>query len=161
MDSWWSGLWQDLSTIENPAEFVRLAGRLLASALVGGIVGFERETSGQSAGLRTHMLVALGATFFVLAPIQAGMQIDHLSRVLEGVIAGIGFLGAGAILKQHDAQEVKGLTTAANIWMTAALGAAIGLGQITLAFICCAIVLIVLTALRAVERAIGTENDKG
>src|SRR5690606_30084288 len=79
--------------------------------------------------LRTHMLVCLGAALFVLAPLQAGMSMEDVSRVIQGLVTGIGFLGAGTILKGQSPQDVHGLTTAAGVWLTAAIGVAVGLGH--------------------------------
>ena len=110
-------------------QFAHVVVRLLAAALLGGIVGYERERAGRPAGLRTHMLVALGAALFVIACEESGMDSDGLSRVIQGIATGIGFIGGGAILKLAAEREIKGLTTAAGIWMTAAVGVAAGLGR--------------------------------
>jgi putative Mg2+ transporter-C (MgtC) family protein len=110
-------------------QFTRVILRLLAATLFGGVVGYEREMTGKFAGLRTHMLVSLSAALFVLAPLEAGMVTADVSRVIQGVAAGIGFIGAGAILKVTTEREIQGLTTAAGIWMTAAAGLAAGLGR--------------------------------
>lgn len=106
----------------------RTTFRLLLAALLGGILGYEREVHGKSAGVRTHMLVALGAALFVALPEQAGAAEDAMSRITQGIIAGVGFLCAGTILKTREQTEVQGLTTAAGIWFTAAIGVAAGLG---------------------------------
>ena len=79
----------------------RVSVRLLLAAILGGLLGYERETHGKAAGLRTHMLVAIGSALFVLVPELSGAEHDAMSRVIQGVIAGIGFLGAGTILKGH------------------------------------------------------------
>jgi putative Mg2+ transporter-C (MgtC) family protein len=110
-------------------QITRILLRLLLAALLGGVLGYQREHQGKAAGIRTHMLVAMGAALFVLVPQQGGMEIDDMSRVIQGVIAGIGFLGAGAIIKNKDEENVQGLTTAAGVWMTAAIGIACGLGR--------------------------------
>jgi putative Mg2+ transporter-C (MgtC) family protein len=116
-------------------QFWRILIRLVAAMLAGAVVGVQRERSGKPAGIRTHMLVALGAALFVMGPMEFGMldNEDALSRVIQGLVTGIGFLGAGAILKLEDKREIEGLTTAAGIWMTAAIGLAIGLGRFGLA----------------------------
>lgn len=119
----------ELSDLPDTAAFVRVAFRLLMAALLGGVLGFERESKGKAAGMRTHMIVALGAAIFVLVPQQAGADYADLSRVLQGLVAGIGFLGAGSILKGGHDEAVKGLTTAASIWLTAAIGMTAGLGR--------------------------------
>jgi putative Mg2+ transporter-C (MgtC) family protein len=110
-------------------QITRLLVRLLLAALLGGLLGYEREQQGKAAGIRTHMLVAMGAALFVMVPQQGGMGIGDMSRVIQGVIAGIGFLGAGAIIKNGSEEGVQGLTTAAGVWMTAAIGVACGLGR--------------------------------
>ncbi len=116
-------------------QFWRIFIRLVAAMIVGAVVGVQRERSGKPAGVRTHMLVALGAALFVVGPMEFGMVESDLSRVIQGLVTGIGFLGAGAILKLEDKREIEGLTTAAGIWMTAAMGLAVGLGRFGLAFI--------------------------
>src|SRR5690348_3977294 len=98
----------------------RVFARLVVAVVLGGLVGYEREWENKSAGLRTHMLVALGAALFILVPIEAGMKTDALARVVQGLTTGIGFLGAGTILQMPAQRRVKGLTTAASIWVTAA-----------------------------------------
>ncbi len=120
---------QEFSDLPTIAELTRICLRLFMALLLGGILGYERESAGASAGFRTHMLVALGSALFVVVPLQAGMPLQDLSRVLQGVVAGIGFLGAGAILKLGAELEVRGLTTAASIWLTSAVGIATGMGR--------------------------------
>jgi putative Mg2+ transporter-C (MgtC) family protein len=119
----------EFSDAVDAEQITRILVRLLLAAVLGGILGYEREQQGKSAGIRTHMLVAMGAALFVLVPQQGGMQVDDMSRVIQGVIAGIGFLGAGAIIKNKSEENVLGLTTAAGVWMTAAIGIACGLGR--------------------------------
>jgi len=114
------------SSLPDAREAVRVVIRLLAALVAGAIIGFQRERSGKAAGLRTHMLVCLGTTLFVIAALDSGMQQDAMSRVVQGLATGIGFLGAGAILKLENERMIRGLTTAAGIWMTAALGVTIG-----------------------------------
>lgn len=107
---------------------------LTASAVLGGIVGLQRELSDKWAGLRTHMLVAMGAAMFVLT---AATVVDdasgYVSRVIQGVAAGIGFIGAGTILKLQEKAEIRGLTTAASLWVSAAVGVACALKLFILA----------------------------
>lgn len=137
-------LWQQISStivaefsdIKDVTEITRISVRLLMAALLGGILGFEREQRGKAAGIRTHMLVAIGAALFVLIPQEAGISDEEMSRVVQGVISGIGFLGAGAIIKGSDEKHLKGLTTAAGIWLTAAIGVAAGLGREASAILC-------------------------
>ncbi|MDQ0740577.1 MgtC/SapB family protein [Pseudomonas sp. W4I3] len=135
MDAWLHEAWQTLQAefadIGDAKQLTQMTVRLLMAAVLGGILGFERESKGKAAGVRTHMLVALGAALFVMVPQMSGNQADAMSRVVQGVIAGIGFLGAGTIIKgkDDDAGHVKGLTTAAGLWMTAAIGVSAGLGR--------------------------------
>lgn len=139
-----------------------IALRLALAALLGGALGLEREVRGQDAGLRTHILVSLGACCFTLAsifievPLSAAGTPDgtrgDISRIASQVVVGIGFLGAGVILR-HGGQ-VKGLTTAANLWLTASVGLAAGLGFYLAAATTMAIALVALVGLRPLERAI-------
>jgi len=119
----------EFSDVPDASQVTRIVLRLVLAALLGGILGYERERQGKAAGVRTHMLVALGAALFVLVPKEAGVSGADMTRVIQGVVAGIGFLGAGAIIKGGAEESVKGLTTAAGIWLTAAIGIACGLGR--------------------------------
>ena len=109
--------------------------RAIAATLFGAIVGLQRERAHKPAGLRTHMLVCLGTSVVVLAGSGVGMSTDGLSRVIQGIVTGIGFVGAGSILKLSQEREIQGLTTAAGLWMTAAIGVACGVGALGLAVI--------------------------
>jgi len=131
----------DLADVE---QFTRVVIRLLIAVLLGGLLGLQRERQGKEAGIRTHMLVAGGSALFVLVPLQAGMSEDGLSRVLQGLVAGVGFLCAGSILKLASEEQVRGLTTAAGIWMTAAIGMAAGLGREMTAVVSAVLVLVIL-----------------
>ena len=147
-------IYEEFSDLSDVAGVTRVMLRLVMAAVLGGILGFEREWRGKSAGMRTHMLVALGAALFVLIPPQAGMTDADLSRVLQGLVAGVGFLGAGMIIRGDGSSEVKGLTTAAGIWMTAAIGVAAGMGREATAVLSTVLALIILSALPAVARRI-------
>src|SRR6478672_3054346 len=130
---------------------VRDLVRLLTAVIAGGLIGFEREEHRHFAGLRTHMLVSLGSALFIIAPQEFGRSEDAVSRVLQGLLAGIGFLGAGTILKLQDARQVKGLTTAATLWVTAGIGASIGLGLFWPSMIAVALTWLVLLLMRRIE----------
>ena len=126
----------ELFYLPDAAQMVRVIVRVTAAALLGALLGAERERAGKPAGLRTHMLVALGAALFVLFPAESGMNVADLSRVIQGVATGIGFIGAGTILKRSDGEQVEGLTTAASIWLTGAIGMSVGAGQLWLSVVC-------------------------
>ena len=133
MDSVWSQLMTavaaEFSDITDVSDLVRITVRLSVAAILGALLGIEREAKGKAAGVRTHMLVAVSCALFVLIPQMSGTANADMTRVIQGVIAGIGFLGAGAIIKGRDDESVRGLTTAAGIFMTAAIGIAAGLGR--------------------------------
>jgi putative Mg2+ transporter-C (MgtC) family protein len=133
MDGWWPEIYKtivsEFSDLPTAVEFTRVILRLAIAAILGALLGLEREHSGKAAGARTHMLVAVGAAIFVLVPQQMQMPDAEVSRVIQGVITGVGFLGAGTILKSTSEETVKGLTTAAGLWLTAAIGIAAGLGR--------------------------------
>ncbi len=140
----------DLFQLPDMTQLARVLVRVVVAAALGGLLGAERERAGKAAGLRTHMLVALGAALFVLFPAEAGMSTGDLSRVIQGVATGIGFIGAGTILKRADSDEIHGLTTAASIWLTAAIGMAVGAGRLWLPVICAVAAWIILFVLSRV-----------
>ena len=156
--SWWETLAatvsEEFSDVPDIAQFTRLTLRLLVAALLGGMLGLQRERQGKDAGVRTHMLVALGAALFVLVPQQAGMDSADLSRVIQGVVAGVGFLCAGTILKSGD-DQVRGLTTAAGLWLTAAIGIAAGLGREMTAALSTVLALAILSLEGPIRRLAG------
>jgi putative Mg2+ transporter-C (MgtC) family protein len=138
--------------VPDSSQLIRVAVQLGMAALLGGVLGIEREKVGKAAGLRTHMLVALGAALFTVASVEAGMTVSDLSRVFQGIAAGIGFIGAGAILKLANEQEIKGLTTAATLWLTAAAGTAVGAGHLWIPVVGVLLAFVILTALGRIER---------
>jgi len=143
----------EFSDVPDLPQMLRILVRLLLAAVLGFMLGFEREHQGKAAGVRTHMLVAIGSALFVLVPQQAGIQPADMSRVIQGLVAGVGFLCAGTILKQgRDEQNVQGLTTAAGLWMTAAIGMACGLGREVTAGLSALLALAVVTL---IERLVG------
>jgi putative Mg2+ transporter-C (MgtC) family protein len=144
----------DLAWLDLPdsAYLARVTWRLGSAAVLGGLIGVEREWVGKAAGLRTHMTVALASAAFVLIAIETGSGPGDVSRVIQGVAAGIGFIGAGTILKRQTEQGIQGLTTAATVWLTAAVGVAAGAGHAGLAFVCVAAAWLILAALLGVER---------
>lgn len=143
----------------DPAELIRVALRLIAAMIAGAVIGYQRERSGKAAGLRTHMLVCMGTTLFVVAGMQIGMEQDALSRVIQGLATGIGFIGAGAILKMETTTRIHGLTTASGIWITAAIGVLVGLGRLGTAALAVLLTLVVLALIVKVEDNIGEHDD--
>jgi putative Mg2+ transporter-C (MgtC) family protein len=143
----------ELDLLARP-DFSRIAEaslRLLISAVLGGVVGAEREAVGKAAGLRTHMMVSLGATLFVLGAVDAGATTADMTRVIQGIATGIGFIGAGTILKRKDQDQIEGLTTAATIWFTGAIGIAVGMGRAWLAIVCAVTAWVILAIIPRIE----------
>ena len=145
-------LWEELTLgISDTSHLTRVIIRLMAATLLGAIIGFERERAGKPAGLRTHTLVCLGTAVFVIVCSASSMSLDAMSRVIQGLATGIGFIGAGTILKLDDQRDVKGLTTAAGVWMTAAIGIGVGLGSIGIAALSTLLAVIILAVVGALE----------
>ena len=145
-------IWEELSYgFPDARQFAHVIIRLIAAVVLGAAVGLQRERAGKPAGIRTHILATLGTTVFVLACSGYGMKEDALSRVIQGITTGIGFLGAGAILKLDATHDIKGLTTAASIWTSAAIGVAVGLGGLGLALLATLLTLIILAILGRFE----------
>lgn len=150
----------EFSDFDDLGEFVIVVIRLMFAALLGGLLGFEREQRGKAAGIRTHMLVCMGAALFIFIPQQAGISDSEMSRVIQGVIAGIGFLCAGTIITRNDEKDASGLTTAAGIWFTAAIGIAVGLGREQTAVLCTVLAWMVLYVVPFFSRAIRNKSPR-
>jgi len=140
--------------IPDVEHLLRAVIRIAVSSILGAVIGIQREHTGKPAGLRTHMLVSMGATLFVLVPVEMGVSIGEVGRVIQGVATGIGFIGGGAILKLSAEREVRGLTTAAGIWMTAAAGVAVGLGYIAVAALGIGAAWLILSVVGRAERRV-------
>jgi len=148
MDAFWTLMqhgFPDLAQLEHI--FIRFT----TASILGGLIGYQRERMGKPAGLRTHILVCLGTVAFILSCTEAGFTNSDLSRVIQGVLAGIGFIGAGSIIKISEKNDVHGLTTAASIWMTAGIGVSIGLGRIGIAVLTTLCVLFILSVIAKLE----------
>lgn len=155
----------EFSDVPDLAQLMRIGVRLLLAAVLGFVLGFEREHQGKAAGVRTHMLVSIGAALFVLVPQQSGIVPADMSRVIQGLVAGVGFLCAGTILKTgQDEQQVQGLTTAAGLWLTAAIGMACGLGREVTALLSAVLALAVLSLVprlvTVIERVTGPPHEE-
>ena len=130
-----------------PVEFTI---RLLLAAGLGAAIGIEREWHRKPAGLRTNMLIAVGSTLFTVMSMHLGAHGGNQDRISSNIVTGIGFLGAGAIMRHRE--SVTGMTTAATIWVNAAVGVAVGAGEYELASLATLVTLVVLAALGPLER---------
>jgi putative Mg2+ transporter-C (MgtC) family protein len=137
----------------SPLTDMELARRLILAAVLGATLGLEREIRQKSAGLRTNILIAVGAAVFTLMSIEmaAGTPAADPARIAAQIVTGIGFLGAGAIMRTRVG--VQGLTTAATVWVNAAVGVAVGAGQYHLALIATAVTIVVLLVIAPIEWA--------
>lgn len=151
-------LWEELTLgLGSGAQAERVLLRMIVAIVLGGLVGIQREKSGKPAGVRTHMLVCLATAVVVLACSGMGMAYDAQSRVIQGIVTGIGFIGAGTILKINEERDIQGLTTAAGLWLTAAIGIACGVGTIGIVLITAVLTVIVLALAGVIE---GREDQK-
>jgi putative Mg2+ transporter-C (MgtC) family protein len=149
------------SELSKGASVTEVAIRLVVAVVVGGIIGWDRERLNKPAGIRTHMLVSLGSATFTLLGFEVG---EHYSkegfdptRVLQGVVGGIGFLGAGAILQNRG--QISGITTAAGVWVAGALGAAAGVGAYVLALAATVLAFAILAAGGKLDQLVGKSPD--
>lgn len=157
-------IWSDFVSLISVKEVTMLSAifKLCLSLILGSIVGLERKRKGQSAGIRTFALISMGATLAMLISIYVpqvylGLKNGDPGRIAAQVVSGIGFLGAGAIIQMKG--SVKGMTTAAGIWMVAAIGLAVGVGLYTLSIVATALILIILVPLERFEHRIGMGSD--
>src|SRR5829696_7148484 len=149
-------LWHELTAgMADRGHLAIVLLRTVTAVILGGVVGIQREKTGKPAGLRTHMLVSLGTAVVVLACQGIGMEMDGLSRVIQGIVTGIGFIGAGSILKLDRERDIQGLTTAAGVWMTAAVGVAVGLGSLGVALLSTVFTLVILSFSKRFEPRAG------
>ena len=138
-----------------------IAIRLGAALLAGAIIGIDRELKRKPAGMRTHSLVSIGAAVVVLATVAPSQgDADAVSRAVQGIITGIGFLGAGVIMQYEKERKVEGLTTAASIWVAAAVGIACGTGLVELVLIALAATLLVLMGGERVENMLNKAKSR-
>lgn len=145
-------IWEELTHgLPDSRQLIHVLTRLLASVVLGATIGYQREIKGKPAGIKTHILASLGTATVVVACLNAGFESDALSRVIQGIVTGIGFLGAGAILKLDDKRDIQGLTTAASIWAAATIGVAVGLGVLGVAIMGTVVTLLVLVILGEIE----------
>jgi putative Mg2+ transporter-C (MgtC) family protein len=136
-------------------DWFEIITRLCAAALIGGGIGINRHLHHKAVGLRTLSLVSSGAAGLVLASLHAAgttPHVDAMSRVIQGIMTGVGFIGAGVIIRGQADDKIHGLTTAAAVWMTAALGALCGIGEWMILIVLSAIIAVVLVVGGPVER---------
>jgi putative Mg2+ transporter-C (MgtC) family protein len=149
-----------MDAITVPQSIWEIVGRLGMATLLGGAIGINREWQGKPAGLRTHALVALGGALFTLiGMLLAPDDPSATGRILQGITAGIGFVGAGVILRRPEIQDVQGLTTAAAIWLVSAIGVAVGAGLWRTGLIALALGLLVLVAGETIDRWLHREKN--
>ena len=142
-----------MDAITAPTSAWEIIGRLGLATLVGAAIGINREWEGKPAGLRTHALVALGGALFTVIGLMLGPgDSSAASRILQGVTAGVGFIGAGVIMRRPEANDVQGLTTAAAIWLVSAIGVAVGAGLWRTSLIALGLGLFVLVVGEAIDR---------
>lgn len=140
-------------------EWLEIILKLLISLAASGLIGLEREVTGHKAGIRTQILVGVGSTSFIMLGVYSEMDVSEQGRILAGLATGLGFLGAGAIMK--EGLNVKGLTTAASIWVNASIGAAIGMGEYIIGLSAVVITLIVLSVFAIIERVFRLKQEEG
>ena len=147
-----AALWRELvSGFPDSVEMASITVRLILAIALGGLLGLQRAHVGKAAGMRTHMLVALGAAIVVLMPKLNGMSSADMSRIIQGTLTGIGFIGGGVILKLSEQHQIVGVTTAASIWLTATVGIAAGTGRLSLAVAGAILALLILTVFGRLE----------
>ena len=146
-------LWEELTGGLTPDHrLLRVSFRLLAAIVLGGSMGLQRMNASKPSGLRTHILVCLGTTVILLSSSGAAISLEGASRIVQGIVTGIGFIGAGSILKLSQDHMVHGLLVSARIWTTAAVGIAIGLGQVGIALITSILIVLILGLVAALGR---------
>ena len=141
-----------MDAISVPESAWELVGRLGLATVLGAVVGVNREWEGKPAGLRTHSLVALGAALFTVVGLLVANDASATGRIVQGITAGVGFIGAGVILRLPELQDIRGLTTAAAIWVVSAVGVAVGAGLWRTGLSAVALAMVVLVAGEAVDR---------
>ena len=148
-------LWEELTAgLTNHDHLLRVFVRLFAAILLGGLIGLQRVATRKPSGLRAHSLACVGTTVVLLSCSATGFSLDGTSRAVQGIMIGVGFIGAGSILKLSEDHLVSGLTASTRIWTTAAVGIAIGLGQLGIALITTVLVILVLAVFRVFEQGI-------
>lgn len=139
---------------------IRFLVRIFAALVFGALIGLQRASVGKAAGMRTHVLVCTGTCLFVVAAIGGSFGDDAISRIIQGIVTGIGFIGAGTIVKGDQESQVQGLTTASGIWMTSGIGVVTGLGMVGLGFIGTLVALLILALAEKFEVAMHIKKPR-
>ncbi len=149
-------LWEELTAgLTNRDQLLRVLVRLFVAILCGGLIGLQKVRATKPSGLRTHTMVCLGTTVVLLSCLFAGISLEGASRAIQGIVIGIGFVGAGSILKSSEEHLIHGLTASVRLWTTAAIGIAIGLGQVGIALIATILIILLLRTISALEGRMG------
>ena len=153
MEPYWNEL---MAGLPDSAEMARVVVRMLVAAFLGALVGIQRERAGKPAGVRTHMLVSMGGALFVISCLEWGMDSADMSRVIQGLVTGIGFIGGGAILKQGS--DVRGVATAASIWATGAIGGAVAFARFEVAILISIVTFLTLRLMSPIKKEINSDD---
>jgi putative Mg2+ transporter-C (MgtC) family protein len=143
--------WNEMVVIPPWDLALQVVVRLVLAAILGGSIGLERLIKGKPAGLRTQMLVCMGSAMVLIVARLDGIPQSEIGRIISGILTGIGFIGGGVILKITNERKIRGVTTASSIWTTAAIGIAVGLGELWVAILCTLVVLLILFVLGYLE----------
>ncbi len=143
--------WNEMVVVPPWDLALQVVVRLMIAAILGGSIGLERLLKKKPAGLRTQMLVCMGSALVLIVARLDGIPLNEIARIISGILTGIGFLGGGVILKLTHEREIRGVTTAASIWTTAAIGIAVGLGEIWIAVVSAIVVWLILFVLGYLE----------
>ena len=144
-----------LNALLNPEHAASIIGRIVLAGICGAVVGWQRERHEKAAGLRTHILLAVGSCLFTLVAL--AIHGDDITRIMQGIVTGTGFLGGGVIFR--EGASVRGLTTAVGLWVMGAVGMAVGTGQYFIAIVATVLVFLVLSALLWVEKRAARKAD--
>lgn len=152
--------WNEIVGVPSWDLALQVVVRLLIAALLGGSIGLERLLKGKPAGLRTQMLVCMGSALVLIVARLDGIPLNEIARIISGILTGVGFIGGGVILKIKQDREIRGVTTAASIWTTAAIGIAVGLGEVWIAVVSMIVVWVILSVLGYLEHHVwGLADD--
>jgi putative Mg2+ transporter-C (MgtC) family protein len=149
-------LWEELTAgLGNQDQVLRVMIRLCTAILCGAFIGLQKVRATKPSGLRTHTMVCLGTTLVLLSCSSAGISREAIATVVQGIVIGIGFVGAGSILKSSEEHLIHGLTASVRLWTTATIGIAIGLGRVGIGVIATILIVLLLNAISTLEGRMG------